>query len=166
MATVPRIPSAKEQQLLRLAKRELVCRQARKGDIEPYVQAQWPELELDGFQLDILRSLFDPSIREVFAKGNTGCGKSAIAGIAIAAWFDVFDPAKVVITSAQYEHAKAVVYGEFLKWWRARRLPGATYKPSGSECFDDEEHYVAVVNPAVDVAFSCGLSPGSLFVFV
>jgi hypothetical protein len=150
---------------LKIGKHEAIRRKARRGDISDYLATQWPWLSLDNFQRDILDSLFDPTIPEVFVKGNTGCGKSAAAGIAIAAYFDVWDGAKVVVTSAQFQHAKAVMFGEAAKWYRKRALKFPDLTPSGDTIRSSEEHYVQVVNPTVDEGFSGRHSPHTLFCF-
>jgi hypothetical protein len=149
--------------LMRAAKHEHVCRAARNGDVEPYIRTQWPSLELDGFQWDILRSLFDPTIPEVYVKGNTGCGKSAAAGIGVAMYFDVFDDAKVIVTSAQHAHARAVLFAEAARWYKCRTLRFPELKPSGDTIKDSESHYCEVVNPSVNEAFSGRHSAHTLF---
>lgn len=157
--------TAAQLAVIRAAKHEHVCRLARAGDIEPYIATQWPGLELDGFQLDIVRSVFDPTIPEVYVKGNTGSGKSAAAGIVVAAYVDVFTDAKVIITSAAYSHAKAVLFGEAARWFRRRALKFPDINPSGDKLAFSEERYVECVNPSVDEAFSGRHSPHTLFAF-
>lgn len=159
------LPTPQQTLLIRAAKHEAVRRAARRGDIDGYIATQWPWLTLDNFQRDILASLFDPSIPEVFVKGNTGCGKSAAAGIAIAMYFDVWDDAKVVVTSAQHQHAKAVMFGEAAKWYRKRALKFPDLIPSGDQIRQSEERYVQVVNPTVDEGFSGRHSAHTLFCF-
>jgi len=91
---------------------------ARVGKIRPYVSLQWPEVLLDDWQWDILESLFDPTIRRVFVKGNTGCGKGAAAGIACCTYFHIWDDAKIIITRDSMKMAQKIAFGEVDKWWR------------------------------------------------
>ena len=53
----------------------------RAGDPLPLVALLWPAVVLDDWQADIVTSVFDPAIREVFVKGNAGCGKGAAAAL-------------------------------------------------------------------------------------
>jgi len=73
---------------------------------------------LDEFQRDIIASLFDPTIREVYVKGNTSCGKGGAVAIAVCVYFAVFPQSKVVLTSATYHHARSVLFAEVAKWWQ------------------------------------------------
>ena len=138
--------------------------EASEGNPFPFVEVQWPEVVLDDFQRDILASLFDPTIREVYVKGNTSCGKGGAVAIAVCIYFAVYPEAKVVLTSATYHHARSVLFAEVAKWWRAMRFPGrgellTTGIKSGSQ------KYVDVVNPDSDEAFSGRHGRSTLFVF-
>lgn len=122
---------------------------ARKGNVRPYVRFQWSFASLDGFQWDILESLFNPEIAEVFVKGNTGCGKGASAGIACCMYFDLYENAKIVVTRNNAEDAKQVAYGEVVKWWDEMRI-----KPNGIpqasriiEKGRSKHHYLKIANP-------------------
>lgn len=106
------------------AKFELARREFLRGNPLPYVRIQWGDgIILDDFQVDMLRSLADPLIREVWVKGNTGCGKGGAAAIGICAYFDLFDDARVVITRDKYDTAVGVMLSEVGKWFRKMRIP-------------------------------------------
>lgn len=138
---------------------------ARGGDPLPFIEFQWPGTLLDGFQKEALRSLFDPTIRRVFMKGNTGCGKSAVAGLGVCVYFAIWPDAKVVLTSSTFDHCVQVLFGEVSQWYKAMRIgPG---DEQYSECIGDPkgERYVQVVNPGDDESFSGRHGEHVLFVF-
>lgn len=126
--------------------------QARVGNVRPYVNLQWPTAKLDDWQWDILESLFNPSIRRVFVKGNTGCGKGAAAGIACCMYYHIWDDAKVIITRDSAKMARKVAFGEVSKWWRKMRYapPGALLTET---ILDNTEHYATIANPQHDEGF-------------
>lgn len=143
---------------------EAAIRQARSGHIRPYVNIQWPEAVLDDWQWDILESMFDPTIRRVFVKGNTGCGKGAAAGIACCAYFHIWDDAKIIITRDSVRTAQKIAFGEVDKWWRKMR-----FKPPGklltSGVFDTNQHSISLANPQHIEGFRGAHSPHVLFWF-
>jgi len=138
--------------------------QARIGNVRPYVQIQWPTAVLDDWQWDILESLFDPSIRRVFVKGNTGCGKGASAGIACVMYYHVWDDAKIIITRDSAETACKVAFGEVEKWWKSMR-----YKPPGAllaqGVYEHKQHNVTIANPQHPEGFRGFHSPHVFFWF-
>ncbi|MBN70258.1 MAG: hypothetical protein CME32_13375 [Gimesia sp.] len=138
--------------------------QARTGQIRHYVEIQWPGVQLDEWQWDILESLFDPTIRRVFVKGNTGCGKGAAAGIACCTYFHIWDDAKIVITRDSLRMAQKIAYGEVDKWWRRM-----TVKPPGklltSGIYDHQQHSISLANPKHIEGFRGAHSPHVLFWF-
>ncbi|QDT30468.1 hypothetical protein Enr10x_58340 [Gimesia panareensis] len=137
---------------------------ARTGQIRNYVQIQWPEVQLDDWQWDILESLFDPTIRRVFVKGNTGCGKGAAAGIACCAYFHIWDDAKIIITRDSLRMAQKIAFGEVDKWWRLMKI-----KPPGqlltSGIYDHKQHSISLANPKHIEGFRGAHSPHVLFWF-
>jgi len=140
----------------------------RAGDPLPLIRELWPGVRLDEFQVDAIRSLFDPKIREVFIKGNTGCGKTAIAGIAVCLYFQVFHDARIVLTRDKHETAKRVLYGEVKTWWKRMRfnlcdavlLNDGAYDPNNRE-----GHYIAIANPKSPEGFQGVHSPHVLHVY-
>ncbi|HCO24518.1 MAG TPA: hypothetical protein DIT97_16345, partial [Gimesia maris] len=91
-------------------------------------------------------SLFDLTIRRVFVKGNTGCGKGAAAGIACCTYFHIWNDAKIIITRDSVRTAQKIAFGEVDKWWRKMR-----FKPPGklltSGVFDNNQHSISLANP-------------------
>lgn len=138
--------------------------QAREGKIRPYVNLQWPSARLDPWQWDILESLFDPSIRRVFVKGNTGCGKGASAGIACCMYYHIWDDAKIVITRDSADRAVDIAFGEVTKWWNKMR-----YRPPGvmlgATAYENKQHIMRVVNPKEEEGFRGAHSENVLFWF-
>lgn len=143
---------------------ETAIRQARSGQIRPYVELQWPEAVLDDWQWDILESLFDLTIRRVFVKGNTGCGKGAAAGIACCTYFHIWNDAKIIITRDSVRTAQKIAFGEVDKWWRKMR-----FKPPGklltSGVFDNNQHSISLANPQHIEGFRGAHSPHVFFWF-
>lgn len=143
---------------------ETAIRQARSGQIRPYVELQWPDAVLDDWQWDILESLFDLTIRRVFVKGNTGCGKGAAAGIACCTYFHIWNDAKIIITRDSVRTAQKIAFGEVDKWWRKMR-----FKPPGklltSGVFDNNQHSISLANPQHIEGFRGAHSPHVLFWF-
>lgn len=148
------------------SKKELrkVILQARLGDVRPYVELQWPGIRLDEWQWDILESLFNPSIRRVFVKGNTGCGKGAAAGIACCMYYHIWDDAKVVITRDSEKMAVKLAFGEVDKWWRKMQYP-----PEGDllsqTVYGSKQHMISVANPKHPEGFRGAHSEHVLFWF-
>lgn len=138
--------------------------QARVGKIRPYVKFQWPAVELDEWQWDILESLFDPTIRRVFVKGNTGCGKGAAAGIACCIYFHIWSDAKIIITRDSMKMAQKIAFGEVDKWWREMTIkPPGTLQISG--VYDNKQHSITLANPQHIEGFRGAHSPHVLFWF-
>lgn len=138
--------------------------QARIGNVRPYVKLQWPSAVLDDWQWDILESLFDPSIRRVFVKGNTGCGKGASAGIACVMYYHIWNDAKVVITRDSADNARKLAFGEVEKWWQSMR-----YKPPGvllvEGAYESKQHIISIANPQYKEGFRGAHSPHVFFWF-
>ena len=138
--------------------------EASEGNPLLFIEMQWPGLLLDDFQADMIRSVFDPTIRELYAKGNTSCGKGTAVAIAVCTYFAIYPQSKVVITSASYHHAQTVIFAEVLKWWRSMRFPPPGKDLAGG-IHDGVQHYIDVVNPDSDEAFSGRHGRNTLFVF-
>lgn len=138
--------------------------QARLGNVRPFVELQWPGVRLDDWQWDILESLFDPTIRRVFVKGNTGCGKGAAAGIACCIYYHIWDDAKVVISRDSAIQAKKIAFGEVDKWWRKMQYPpkGALL---GDSVYETKQHIITIANPKHKEGFRGAHSPHVLFWF-
>lgn len=138
--------------------------QARQGAWRPLFEFQWPAVQLDKFQEDILDALFDPTIWGCFVKGNTGCGKSAVGGMGIALFFTIWPDSKTVVTSTTFDHAKSILFGETVTWLKRMQCRPAEFV--GTHRIGDEaQHYVEVVNPATDEAFSGRHGEHVLFCF-
>ncbi|QDV53837.1 hypothetical protein Enr17x_59200 [Gimesia fumaroli] len=138
--------------------------QARVGKIRPYVKFQWPAVQLDEWQWDILESLFDPTIRRVFVKGNTGCGKGAAAGIACCIYFHIWSDAKIIITRDSMKMAQKIAFGEVDKWWREMTvIPPGSLQISG--VYDNKQHSITLANPQHIEGFRGAHSPHVLFWF-
>lgn len=149
------------------AKLELARRSFLKGDPLPYVKFQWGEsIILDDFQVDMLKSLADPFIREVWVKGNTGCGKGGAAAIGVCAYFDLFADARVVITRDKYETARDVMLSEVKKWMKRMRVPppAAVVKEQIVDP-DNEQHCIRCANPLASEGFAGVHSEHVLFLF-
>lgn len=160
---------------------------ARAGDPFPLVALQWGTiiradevladrdvllgheryLILDDFQYDALQALFDPTIRDVFIKGNTGCGKTGVFGIAVCAYYLSFSDARVVVTRDSYRPAVSKTFAEVAGWWRRMR-----YRPRGIELqtaaivdMADRQHAVTVASPDSGEGFSGTHGSHVLFAF-
>jgi hypothetical protein len=177
---------------MRMALLESNIRRARAGDVLPLVEFLWgdilraeqiiadpgiieryrlaglPFIILDDFQIDIITSLFDPMIREVYVKGNTGCGKGASAGIIVCVYFLIWNDAKIVISRDTHKRAVSVMFGEVAHWWRAMRFKPADCSCLGSSLVDrmrKSAHECNVVNPNQSEGFTGAHSPHVLFLF-
>jgi len=170
---------------------EECCQQARDGDPFPLIALQWgrtvradevvtdPQLPgelksrgerfliLDEFQEDVIRSLFDPAIRDVYVKGNAGCGKNFAVGIAVCCYFQAFSGSKVVITRDSYATAVKVAFNEVRRWWRrmAYQPPEIDMQVSGAVDLASREHAITVASPDSDEGFSGIHGEHVLFVF-
>jgi hypothetical protein len=137
---------------------------ARSGDPAKYVVFQWPGVTLDLFQWDILYSLVNPEIRDIYTKGNTGCGKGAASGIGIVLHYDIYPDSKTRITSKSVEHARDIMFAEAAKWFRAAR-----FRPKGDllkeSIWDNDQHLVTLVNPDRIEGFSGFHGVHTFFVF-
>lgn len=149
------------------AKLELARREFLKGNPLPYVRYQWGEsIVLDDFQVDMLRSLADPLIREVWVKGNTGCGKGGAAGIGVCAYFDLFEDARVVITRDKYETAVGVMLSEVVKWFKRMRCPpDAIVRSEQIVSTTNAQHSISCANPMKPEGFAGVHSEHVLFLF-
>lgn len=146
------------------AELKYVINEARAGKVRPYVKIQWPAVQLDDWQWDILDSLFDPTIRRVFVKGNTGCGKGAAAGIACCIYFHIWSDAKIIITRDSMKMAQKIAFGEVDKWWREMVIkPPGTLQISG--VYDNKQHLISLANPQHIEGFRGAHSPHVLFWF-
>jgi hypothetical protein len=127
--------------------------EARIGKPARYVEFQWPGIILDKFQWDIVRCTAAPEIRDIYVKGNTGCGKGCATAIAIVMYYDIWPDARVLLTSSSVEHAQRVMFAEVCKWLRR-----ATFTPKGrvlaESVGENGEHIMKVVNPDTDEGFS------------
>ncbi len=161
---------------------------ARAGNPFPLIAHQWPELlvtdpaeqkffqgdpanqddpvlRLDDWQRDyILRPFFDEAVFEIVVKGNTKPGKGAAVSIAINLWFEVFDPAKIILTSATHQHAKSVIFAEVIKW-RHQMKAAKPCRVLLKSIADTDQHYVEISNPLSGEGFSGQHGPSTLFVF-
>lgn len=173
--------SPAEKELAELRKK------CRKGNPFPLVAYQWPELvvsddleakffqgtignaddpclRLDPWQRQIIAAFFDDTIAEIFTKGNTKAGKGTSTSIGINLWFDVWEQAKIILTSADYEHACKNIYGE-VRMWRERMTAPGPGRMGAEGVTDLPEHYIVVRNPLKDEGFSGQHGPRTLFVF-
>jgi len=142
--------------------------QCREGKPLPLIRELWPKIRLDDFQVDAIESLFNPKIREVFIKGNTGCGKTAIAGIAVCLYFQVFDDARIVLTRDKFDTAKKILFGECVSWWKRMRFTLTDAVVLANEIYDPnnrEGHYVLIANPKTPEGFQGVHSPHVLHVY-
>lgn len=124
-------------------------------------------LILDDFQVDMIKSVFDPAIREVYVKGNTGCGKGGAAGIIICAYYCIYPDARIVVTRDSYNKAKEVMFGEVDSWWRKMRYVPPNYELQATGIADrnSKKHELVVSSPKSGEGFSGQHSPHVLFVF-
>lgn len=128
------------------------------------MRIQWPTIQLDDWQWDILESLFDPTIRRVFVKGNTGCGKGAAAGIACCIYYHIWDDAKIIITRDSMKMTQKIAFGEVDKWWRQMSVtPPGNLLLSG--VYDNKQHSISLANPQHIEGFRGAHSPHVLFWF-
>lgn len=174
-------PTPEERQLEEYRER---CRQ---GDPFPLIAMQWPELlitdpaeaiwfegeignpdnpclRLGVWQRnDVILPFFNPEFHTVAIKGNTKAGKGASVSLCINLWYDVF-PAKIILTSTSFDHAKDVIFGEFVKWRLRMRFPvPGSLTTAGLST--SKQHYVTVSNPKSGEGFSGQHGDYTLFVF-
>lgn len=183
-----------DQQAADAARLLLATRKAQAGDPFDWIEYQWGKiyyakdivanphllyeiqlrrerkqryLILDDFQVDMIRSVFDPSIREVYVKGNTGCGKGGAAGIIICTYYCIYPDARIVITRDSYKKAKDVMLGEVDSWWRKMRYVPPYYELQATGIADknSKKHEAVVSSPKSGEGFSGQHSPHVLFVF-
>ncbi|QDV49547.1 hypothetical protein [Gimesia fumaroli] len=172
----------------------LATRKARAGDPFDWIEYQWGRifyakdivanpsllseiyqmrerkqryLILDDFQVDMIRSIFDPSIREVYVKGNTGCGKGGAAGIIICTYYCIYPDARIVITRDSYKKAVNVMFAEVDSWWRKMRYTPPFYELQATGVTDknSKKHEVVISSPKTGEGFSGSHSPHVLYVF-
>lgn len=174
------------------ARLELAIRQARAGNPWPLVELQWGRvvraddieadpgiiddlntagvrfIVLDDFQVDMIASMANTSIRDIFVKGNTGCGKGASAGIAVCVYFQIWDDARVIITRDKYDTAVSIMFAEVAAWWSRMRYLPAGYVVLTTAIFeraDQHKHAITVANPKHAEGFSGVHGEHVLFVF-
>ena len=136
----------------------------RAGNPLPLVRLQWPSVVLDGWQQDIIASVFDPSIREVFVKGNAGCGKGAAAALAICLYYDAHQDARILITRDSFDKAVSVMFAEVVTWFRRMEFtpPGVVLT---AEIGTGYGRRISVANPATEEGFSGVHGENVLFAF-
>lgn len=171
----------------RAAELLLATEAARAGDPWPWIACQWgplisaatrlacrergePEpagITLDAFQVDIISSLFDPTIRQVFVKGNTGCGKGAAAAIVCCVYLSIYEDARIVVSRDSERSCLRQTFAEIARWWRAMASPPAGLTLRAKGIFDDTrpERCLSIANPKVGEGFSGCHSEHVLFVF-
>jgi hypothetical protein len=156
-------PEGLEAHLTELHRRRLEA--ARDGgDPLPLARSLWPDLLLDGFQEDIVRSILDAGISEVFVKGCTKAGKGAAVGIAANLWHHVHEESKIILTSQRYQHALDVMFSEVAAWRKQMRYTGpGELRRAG--IFHHGKHYLAIANPETGEGFSGHHGPATLFLF-
>ena len=138
--------------------------ECRAGNPLPLVALLWPAVVLDSWQADIVTSVFDPAIREVFVKGNAGCGKGAAAALAVCLWYDVHPDARVIITRDSFDKAVSVMFAEVVTWFRRMALApiGAVLS---AEIGSGYGRRISVANPATEEGFSGVHGENVLFLF-
>jgi len=109
-----------------------------------------PHLRIDWWQKILLAGLFDPKIGEIFIKGATGVGKGGSSAIGLNLWYDALDESRIHLTSRDYQHCKAGIYGEVCKWRNKMddTIPGT--RVMSREMVGDERNYVKILNPSVN----------------
>ncbi len=161
---------------------------ARAGNPFPLIELQWGKilsaaevladpdimhrqtgryLILDDCQRDIIASTLDSSIREVYVKGNTGCGKGFALAICVCTYFATFDDARVVLTRDSYKPAVKTLFAEVARWWRRMLYPPARVElqAAGLVHLDHRQHAVAVASPLAEEGFMGAHGEHVLFVF-
>ncbi len=125
-------------------------------------------LVLDNFQLDAISAVFDPSIREVYIKGNTGCGKGACIGLTACLYYAIWPDAQVVLTRDSHKSAVNIVFGEIAQWWRRMSFTPKGCVLQSSSIIDQanrERHFIRVATPETDEGFSGMHGQHVLFIF-
>lgn len=143
---------------------------AKNGNPMPLIAMQWPELvitdeetaamfdgtigdpldpclRIDTWQRGIIFAAFDVTVGEIPVKGCTGAGKGFTGGLLINLLFDVFNPARINITSQTFVHAQRNLFGEFSLWHQKMEFPTFGNLLS-TQLSDSERHYVTVLNPS------------------
>lgn len=179
---------AEKVNLKRAAKLLVAYELARRGNPIPLIELQWGKvfraheiladpdclnrhegryLILDDCQYEIIAATLDPLIREVYVKGNTGCGKGFSLAIAVCCYFAMHDDAKVILTRDSYDPAVKTLFGEVSRWWKKMAFP-----PSGIEVqttalvhLGRREHAVNVASPMRPEGFMGQHGEHVLFVF-
>lgn len=155
---------------------EAPLERARRGrGVEELLRQQWPclvrggGLSLEPFQLDLVRSAFDPAISEVVCKGGASVGKGTAVALAVNLHFLAWPEAKVVVTSSSHEHVVKVLFAEVKKWRRlmAGAQPGELLEQSVEDKGSAGQRYVKVANPKADESFRGhhSAAPQVMFVF-
>lgn len=170
MSTAPELDLPERIQLStksEAAKILLAIRKARKGDPIPLVELLWGDfIILDEWQERELREFFSGTIREMFIKGNTGCGKGAFIGLVVCLYYVIFKDARIVLTRDSKETAVSILFAEVCKWWNKMRFkPQARILADKIQDVADLQHIIEVRNPGSGEGFSGAHSPHTLFVF-
>lgn len=140
----------------------------RAGRSLDLVYLLWPNIILDDFQVDLLQSVADPTIREIYVKGNTGCGKGGSAGIAVCCYYVAWPDAKVIITRDSADTAKTVMFGEVKSWWRRMAFHPVKAVVQTEAIVDPdrpESHHVKISNPKSEEGFRGVHSPNVLHLY-
>lgn len=147
------------------------CPQCYEADwfAKRLTRAHETDLRLDDFQVEICEHMFRPDITEIFIKGATAPGKGFIVALLINVWFDIWDDARVVITSSDFAHAKNTLFAEVVNLRRQMRLPGPNTKRPARIAAEDIKHsekrLIRVANPEKGEGFSGAHGGHTLFCF-
>lgn len=170
---------------------DITAQLARDGNPWPFIEWQWgqvlfaedvmadPELPerlkadgerfliIDRFQFELISAVFDPTIREVYVKGNTGCGKGMSSAIAICVYYSIYHDARVVITRDSNDTAVTVAYGEVRAWWLRMADPPKNIEVQAEGLIDstNRQHVLFVANPRSSEGFSGVHGPHILYWF-
>ena len=166
----------------------LAYEEAREGNPFRLIEQQWgkifwaeevledPErltrhkgryLIIDNCQREIIWAMADPSIREVYVKGNTGCGKGFSIAVSVCLYYAMWDDARVTLTRDSFKPAVTMLFAEVSRWWRRMAHPPARVEvqTTGLIHLDRREHAVVVASPMADEGFSGAHGEHVLFVF-
>ena len=141
----------------------------RAGNPFPLIALQWPQLiiddpkyaqffqgtigdelnpclRLDWWQRMMILAFFDDSIREIYAKGNTGCGKTTIVSLCVNLLYDVNETLRLSFTGPKYEHTLTGIFAETLDWRKKMRYP-AQAGSGTTQIASSGRHYIKINNP-------------------
>lgn len=105
-----------------------------------------PCLMLEKWQRWFLRDLFGQQTGELFFKGATGVGKSAVMAIGANLLFDAMPVLRCSLTSETFNHVKKVLYRE-VKKWRRKMVDPKGARVTTVEIHGDNESYIQCLNP-------------------